>query len=211
MTTQPVEHKGDTCYQEATLQRPEREAEETLTHQIPTKTIRDTHINDAYYPKAPTATHEAQQPTALLVPPGGGAPPHQGLHPDQDVFEDAPSTHKKPEAREEAQNDRGELSGTTQPREEEPDWSRDSQDASGEETENNTSNQRTPDRSRSPWGARRPAEPEGPPPPGARHRGETRKERNRRDREEWRQRRRIRRRLGLEPGFFYPSGAERWR
>ncbi|OLQ03639.1 hypothetical protein AK812_SmicGene13376 [Symbiodinium microadriaticum] len=145
VTTQPVEHKGDTYYREATLPRPEREAEETLAHQIPTMTIRDNHTNDAYYPKGPTATREAQQPTALLVPPGSGAPQHQGLHPDQDVFEDAHTTDEKPEAR--------------------------------EETENNTYNQRSP-------------------------------ERNRRDREEWRQRRRIRRRMGLEPGFFYPSGAD---
>ena len=211
VTTQPVEHKDDTCYQEATLQRSEREDEETLTHQMPTKTIRETHINDAYYPKEPTTTFEAQQPTAQLVPPGGRAPQHRGLHPDQDVFEDTPSTDEKLEAHEQAQNDRGELPGTTQPRDEEPDWSRDSQDASEEETENDTSIQRTPDLTRSSWGARRPAEPEGPPPPGARLRGETRKERNRRDREEWRQRRRIRRRLGLEPGYFYPSGAEQWR
>ena len=107
MTTQPVEHKGDTYYREATLPRPEREAEETLAHQIPTMTIRDNHTNDAYYPKGPTATREAQQPTALLVPPGSGAPQHQGLHPDQDVFEDAHTTDEKPEAREEAQNSRG--------------------------------------------------------------------------------------------------------
>ena len=179
--------------------RPECEGEETLTHQMPTKTIRETDINDAYYPKAPTTTFQAQKPTAQL---GGGAPQHWGLHPDQDVFEDTPGIDEKQEAHEQAQNDSGELSGTTQPRDEEPDWSRDSPDASEEETENDTSSQRTPDLTCSSWGATRPAEPEGPPPPGARLRGETRKERNRRDREEWRQRRRIRRRLGLEPGYF---------
>ena len=211
VTTQPVEHKGDTCYQEATLQRSGCEGEEILTHQLPTKPIRETDTNDAYYPKAPTTTFEAQQPTAQLVPPGGAAPRNWGLHPDQDVFEDTPATDKKRETHEHAQNDSGELPGTTQPVDEEPDWSRDSPEASEEETENDASSQRTPDLTCSSWGATRPAEPEGPPPPRAQRRGETRKERNRRDREEWRQRRRIRRRLGLEPGYFYPSGAEKWR
>ena len=158
-----------------------------------------------------STTFEDQQPTAQLVPPGGAAPQHWGLHPDQDVFQDTPATDEKRETHEHAQNDGGELPGTTHSVDEEPDWSRDSPEASEEETEKDASSQRTPDPTCSSWGATRPAEPEGPPPPRAQHRGETRKERNRRDREEWRQRRRIRRRLGLEPGFFYPSGAEKWR
>ncbi|OLP89053.1 Suprabasin [Symbiodinium microadriaticum] len=98
---------------------------------------------------------------------------------------------------------------------EEPDWSRDSQDEADEEKGDDTTNLDKPGPSYGTRGSERPAEPVGAPPtrPGSREdltAEETRTERNRRARAEWREWRRQQRRRGLAPGYFYPSGAERW-
>ena len=133
----------------------------------------------------------------LLVPPGGPMPPHRGLHPNHDAFEDAYPTDEDAA--------------------EEPDWSRDSQDEADEEKDDDTTNLDKPGPSHGTRGSERPAEPVGAPPARLGNRGdltaeETRTERNRRARAEWREwrRRRQQRRRGLAPGYFYPSGAERW-
>ncbi|CAE7754144.1 unnamed protein product, partial [Symbiodinium sp. CCMP2456] len=189
-TSVPAEHNDDAYYQKAArLQDSEHENKEKHTHQEPPETILETHNNDAYY---------------LIAS-------RSGLHPDQDVFENASPTGEKTEPH----DDRGEPTGTAREESEGPDWSRDSQDEVEEGDNDNTTKQELSEPPSSAWGSRRPAEPEGPPPPRAPN-GRTRKsaplteeariERNRRDRAEWRERRRLRRRL--EPGFFYPSGAE---
>ena len=86
VTKAPAEHKDDAYYQKAAPQGLEHEVEETHTHLVPIKTIRESYNNDAYYLTASASASNAQPQTAQLVPPGGKAPHYRGLHPDQDVF-----------------------------------------------------------------------------------------------------------------------------
>ncbi|CAE7407138.1 unnamed protein product, partial [Symbiodinium necroappetens] len=193
---QATKAPDDAYYQKAAPQGAEHEAKETHTHLVPTKTILETHNNDAYYPTASASAFDAQPQTAQLVPPGGRAPQYRGLHPDQDVFEDASPTREKLEPHDYPQDDSGEPSGTAMEEVEGPDWSRDSQDEADEGNNDDTTNQNISEPPSRSWGSRRPAEPEGPPPPKAPNgrtrnaaplREETRTERNRRERAEWRE------------------------
>ena len=164
---------------------------------MPTKTTLETHNNYNDYLPALEPAPDAQPRPALLVPPGGRAPQHRGLHPDQDVFEDAYPTG---EAHDHPQEASGDPPGTATDETEEPDWSRDSHDEADETNNVDTANHDISEPPRCTWGSRRPAEPEGTPPPrppnGYTNREaspveETRTERNRRARAEWRQWRRY--------------------
>ena len=213
-THAPAKHGDDVYYQKAAPPGSEHEAKGTHDHLVPTKTTLETHNNYNDYLPALEPAPDAQPRPALLVPPGGRAPQHRGLHPDQDVFEDAYPTG---EAHDHPQEASGDPPGTATDETEEPDWSRDSHDEADETNNVDTANHDISEPPRCTWGSRRPAEPEGTPPPrppnGYTNREaspveETRTERNRRARAEWRQWRRLRRRMGLEPGYFYPSGAD---
>ncbi|CAE7818773.1 unnamed protein product, partial [Symbiodinium sp. KB8] len=213
----PVKHGDGVYYQKAAPPGSEHEAKRMHDSSVPTKTTLDNHNNyDDYLPE-PGPAFEAQPPPALLVPPGGRAPRHRGLHPDQDAFEDAYPTG---EAHGQPHEARGDPQGTAKDEAEEPDWSRDSQDEADEGKEDDTANHDMSEPPRGTWGSERPAEPDGAPPPrptsnyGSREdlsAEETRTERNRRARAEWREWRRQQRRRGLAPGYFYPSGAEQWK
>ncbi|CAE7860480.1 hcpC [Symbiodinium sp. KB8] len=195
--TTPVPAKlGDgTDYQKAAPKDSEHEARQMHNNTELIETTRDNHNNPDDYLHAQGLVFATQPPPTLLVPPGGPMPPHRGLHPNHDAFEDAYPTDVDAA--------------------EEPDWSRDSQDETDEEKDDDTTNLDKPGPSHGTRGSERPAEPVGAPParPGSREdltAEETRMERNRRARAEWREWRRQQRRRGLAPGYFYPSGAERW-
>ncbi|CAE7210909.1 esiB, partial [Symbiodinium microadriaticum] len=194
--TTPVPAKlGDgTDYQKAAPKDSEHEARQMHNNTELIETTRDNHNNPDDYLHAQGLVFATQPPPTLLVPPGGPMPPHRGLHPNHDAFEDAYPTDVDAA--------------------EEPDWSRDSQDETDEEKDDDTTNLDKPGPSHGTRGSERPAEPVGAPParPGSREdltAEETRMERNRRARAEWREWRRQQRRRGLAPGYFYPSGAER--
>ncbi|CAE7835552.1 unnamed protein product, partial [Symbiodinium sp. KB8] len=187
-THAPAKHGDDVYYQKAAPPGSEHEAKGTHDHLVPTKTTLETHNNYNDYLPA--------------------------LEPAPDVFEDAYPTG---EAHDHPQEASGDPPGTATDETEEPDWSRDSHDEADETNNVDTANHDISEPPRCTWGSRRPAEPEGTPPPrppnGYTNREaspveETRTERNRRARAEWRQWRRLRRRMGLEPGYFYPSGAD---
>ena len=196
-TPVPVKLGDGTDYQKAAPKGSEHEARQMHNNTELIETIRDNHNNSDDYLHAQGLVFATQPPPTLLVPPGGPMPPHRGLHPNHDAFEDAYPTDEGAE--------------------EEPDWSRDSQDEADEEKDDDTTNLDKPGPSHGTRGSERPAEPVGAPPARPGNRGdltaeETRTERNRRARAEWREwrRRRQQRRRGLAPGYFYPSGAERW-
>jgi len=150
----------------------------------------------------------------------------RSLHPDQDVFEDKPQATPLPEAVDHSQDTHGAIQTgsyelyhqpphgpagphntgrySTNADEEEPDWNRDSQDEASEADGEIAAEEPVATR-----GTERPAEPTGPPPrsgPRRRLTEEARVARNRRDRAEWRERRRLRRQQGLERGYFYYNG-----
>ena len=194
-TPVPVKLGDGTDYRKAAPKGSEHEARQTHNNTELIETIRDNHNNSDDYLHAQGPVFATQPPPTLLVPPGGPMPPHRGLHPNHDAFEDAYPTDEDAA--------------------EEPDWSRDSQDEADEEKGDDTTNLDKPGPSYGTRGSERPAEPVGAPPtrPGSREdltAEETRTERNRRARAEWREWRRQQRRRGLAPGYFYPSGAERW-
>ena len=98
--------------------------------------------------------------------------------------------------------------------EEQVDWGRDSHD----ETEGSQEEAGDSGQPAGAWGSQRPAEPSGPPPtqrPNNQPRRRAplaeaaRVARNRQDRAEWRERRRLRRRMGLEAGYLYDNGVQR--
>ncbi|OLQ04089.1 hypothetical protein AK812_SmicGene12874 [Symbiodinium microadriaticum] len=180
-TPVPVKLGDDTDYQKAAPKGSEHEARQMHNNAELIETIRDNHNNSDDYLHAQGLVFTAQPPPTLLVPPGGPMPPHRGLHPNHDAFEDAYPTDEDVA--------------------EEPDWSRDSQDEADEEKGDDTTNLDKPGPSYGTRGSERPAEPVGAPParPGSREdliAEETRTERNRRARAEWRQWRRQQRRRG---------------
>ena len=116
-----MKHGDGVYYQKAAPPGSEHEAKGTHDSLEPTKMTLDTHNNyDDYLPALEPAI-DAQLRPALLVPPGGRAPQHRGLHPDQDVFEDAYPTG---EAHDHPHEASGDTAGTAKDEAEEPDWSR---------------------------------------------------------------------------------------
>ena len=155
--------------------------------------------------------------TAQLVPPDADETQLRGLHPQVDVFEETASPADEHTGTKDCPQNSG-IGEQTEAdffhRQEEVDWGRDSHD----ETEGSQEEAGESEQPAGAWGSQRPAEPSGPPPtqrPSNQPRRRAplteaaRVARNRQDRAEWRERRRLRRRMGLEVGYLYDNGVQR--